>query len=137
MDFKNLDFYLKLIYDANTKAIRFIPVTSIDEDDIGDVATLDEVLSKIYDPSTNALRISITGGDNLKQANDKIISTGALAYPISFLPRGSVAVTEKGGSRVDPDDIGGITITEVAGVVYVNFGSAPPIGQTLFIDYIY
>ena len=136
--FKNLDYYLKLVYNAVANGIRLTPTaTAPTVEDIGESARLDEILEKIYDPSTNAFRVNITGGDLLNQKNQKIVSTGATQYPLAYTPRGTVAVTEKGGSRVDPDDVGGITVVMIAGIPNLTFGIAPPVGVILFADYIY
>lgn len=137
--FNNLDYYLGLIYDAATKSIRFSPSsTAPTPGDIGSYTQLDEVLQEIYDPTTQSLRINISGGDTLKQKNQKIVCDGSLSYELDFLPRGELAVTEKGGGRVDPDDVGGIAVQVIADKPYIVFGvSAPPAGITIFVDYIY
>lgn len=138
-DLKRLDYFLKLIYDPEKGAVTFTPIaddlpSSID---IGSVASLDEVLTAIFDPDSVGLRIKLSGGDALSLKSEKILTIVATTdYPISNFPRGDVMVAVKGGGRLDPDDVGGWTVIDVAGVPTLSFGTAPPAGKILFIDYI-
>jgi len=137
--FGNLDKFLLLTYDPGTGAIVFSPVNEDlpAPEDVGVVVNLDEILGKIYDPSVGAFRVKLAGGSALNLETDEILTVALQTdYALTAFPRGKVTITVKGGGRLSYSDVGGVTIADVAGTPTIQFGTAPPAGKTLFIDYI-